>query len=612
MLLLLKSLVFLTAVLGTDVVANPISDPLDQSQPQRPFQLSESSSDAILTDNVDAAIDSILQNFKTPGGVGVAVVRKKPDSEWNVETKGYGLAKLDGTKITEETLFGIGSNSKLFDILATGLLISNKSLSPGISWKTKIASIIPEWELMDPIASAETTIVDAMSHRTGLPRHDLIMPAETVSEEIRRLRYLKPSTGFREHWQYNNHMYTVLSYLPPVLTGIPFETYVTDFILRPLGMNSTTYYSKAAAESGHLADGIGRDGVNQTKDIFDMGRARAYPFWAPNEGKPGHVVSGAGGLISSAKDMAVWLQALLNEGQHPSDNLTVIPADVIRQVASGITVAGPVARFPELSPTVYGGGQMRGTYRGFEFIEHGGSVLGFKSQVTRIPSLNFGVSVLSNDEHFGSEIVETVKFRIIDEFLNLEAIDWSERYQSIIADRVKNGPKPTPRSQQPAPPSVPFSDLAGTYTDPGYGSLDLCLISPKSLVDSPSESCSQLIGEIPIQIPSTLDPEVPTLLARWPAFGMTHVSLAHFERNVFNVTAIFSIPTANASDKPYWVQTQSDPSLVAEFALDDSEKASVGLRGFWGAGEGVESPEGDSVKDRAEVWFEKIEAEDQS
>jgi CubicO group peptidase (beta-lactamase class C family) len=82
-------------------------------------------------------------------------------------------------------------------------------------------------------------------------------------------------------------MYTVLSYFPPLLTGIPFETYVNDFILQPLGMNSTTYFSKTAADSGNLADGMARDGVNQTEDVFGLGRVRAYPFWSPNEGNPG-------------------------------------------------------------------------------------------------------------------------------------------------------------------------------------------------------------------------------------------------------------------------------------------------------------------------------------
>jgi hypothetical protein len=73
---------------------------------------------------------------------------------------------------------------------------------------------------------------------------------------------------------------------------------------------------------------------------------------------------------------------------------------------------------------------------------------GFKSQITCIPNQNFGVvgklnwylifiapvsnkkySVLSNDDPFGNEIMEAIKFRIISEVLNLEAIDWSARYQ---------------------------------------------------------------------------------------------------------------------------------------------------------------------------------------
>jgi hypothetical protein len=52
-------------------------------------------------------------------------------------------------------------------------------------------------------------------------------------------------------------------------------------------MNSTTYFSKTAADSGNLADGLGRDGVSQTEDVFGLGQVRAYPFWAPNEGNPG-------------------------------------------------------------------------------------------------------------------------------------------------------------------------------------------------------------------------------------------------------------------------------------------------------------------------------------
>ncbi|KAJ7766340.1 beta-lactamase/transpeptidase-like protein [Mycena maculata] len=581
---------------------------------QRPFKLFDTKKQTnLLNAEVDSAINSILKDFKSPGGVGVAVVRRHKDrSGWNVETKGYGNAKVDGTKVTSDTLFPIGSNSKLFDILATGLLISNESLSKRISWDTKIASFVPEWGLMDPVASAESTIVDVMSHRTGLPRHDFILSlSETVSNSIRRLRYLRPSTGFRELWQYNNHMYTLISHFPQLLVGIPFETYVNDFIIEPLGMRSTTYFSGKAEESGNLADGMARDGVNQTKDVFGQGTVRALPFWAPNKGDPGHVLSGAGGVISNANDLAIWLQMLLNEGQHPTINKTVVPPEVIRRVATGVTVAGPVAPFPELSPIVYGGGQSRGTYRGFEYIEHGGSTpvmhdpcRGFKSQIIRIPTQDLGVAVLSNDESFGTQIMEAIKFRILDEALKLQVVDWSGRLRSLTTAGFNGRTIPTPRPENATLPSFPFADLVGKYRDPGYGNIELCFVSLGTDF-LPSESCRQLLEELPVTLPDTLDPQIPTLLARWNKVELTYVSAAHFDHNLFNLSAISSMPTGNSSDRPYWVSVESSPSLVAEFGYDGI--LGVGMRGgMWGAGDGVDSPAGKSVKERAEVWFEKV------
>lgn len=61
---------------------------------------------------------------------------------------------------------------QLFDAIAAGLLTSNETLSPRLSWNTKIASVIPDWDMADPIAASESTIIDLLSHRTGIPRHD--------------------------------------------------------------------------------------------------------------------------------------------------------------------------------------------------------------------------------------------------------------------------------------------------------------------------------------------------------------------------------------------------------------------------------------------------------
>lgn len=44
-----------------------------------------------------------------------------------------------------------------------------------MSWDTKVKDIIPsgEWILQDPSMEQNTTVVDILSHRTGLPTHDL-------------------------------------------------------------------------------------------------------------------------------------------------------------------------------------------------------------------------------------------------------------------------------------------------------------------------------------------------------------------------------------------------------------------------------------------------------
>lgn len=68
---------------------------------------------SILTAQTDVFINQVLADWNVSGGAAVAVVRKSPQGHWNIETKGYGVATLNGSKVTENTRFGIGSNSKV-------------------------------------------------------------------------------------------------------------------------------------------------------------------------------------------------------------------------------------------------------------------------------------------------------------------------------------------------------------------------------------------------------------------------------------------------------------------------------------------------------------------
>ncbi|KAJ7111391.1 hypothetical protein C8R44DRAFT_799431, partial [Mycena epipterygia] len=121
---------------------------------------------------------------------------------------------------------------------------------------------------------------------------------------------------------------------------------------------------------------------------------------------------------------------------------------------------------------------------------------------------------------------------------------------------------PTPRPTNATLPSLPLNALAGTYHEPGYGTIDLCLISPSSeCQSSTSESC---------------------LLARWSAMRVTQLSFAHFEPK--------HNPIGHCSEKPYWVSVEMEsPSFVAEFSSDGV----IGVR--------IPSPKGDAV------WFDKLD-----
>lgn len=88
-------------------------------------------------------------------------------------------------------------------------------------------------------------------------------------------------------------MYTLLSYLPKLLlpSKTRFEQYVHENIFVPLGMRSTTYSYDLAKKTGKLANGFGREGVNQTQDLFGPGTPRAMEYWNQAGGEDGNCKS---------------------------------------------------------------------------------------------------------------------------------------------------------------------------------------------------------------------------------------------------------------------------------------------------------------------------------
>lgn len=60
------------------------------------------------------------------------------------------------------------------------------------------------------------------------------------------------------------------------------------------------------------------------------------------------------------------------------------------------------------------------------------SPLGFISLITRLPFDNIGVAVLSNDNDYGDPITNIIRWRLLDQALGLEKVDWNARFPILL------------------------------------------------------------------------------------------------------------------------------------------------------------------------------------
>lgn len=105
------------------------------------------------------------QKVWTVPGLAINVVDL--DSGYSA-TKGYTLdgavADLD---IDDRTLFPIASNTKLFTVIAVGILIEEGKIS---GWDAKLRDLLPGFDMQDHHARDTLTLADILSHRGGLGR----------------------------------------------------------------------------------------------------------------------------------------------------------------------------------------------------------------------------------------------------------------------------------------------------------------------------------------------------------------------------------------------------------------------------------------------------------
>ncbi len=237
--------------------------------------------------------------------------------------------------LAEDSIFRIYSMTKPITSVAFMMLVEECK----VALDDPVSKFIPGWEnlgvhvggFMGGFQTRPTTrpmrMVDLLRHTSGLTygfhqntnvdaayRQLKLGGADlngTLDEMIEKLAGLPLEFSPGEAWNYSVST-DVLGYLVGKISGMPFETFLKERILDPLGMVDTAFYvpeDKASRFCACYAVGsLGSTAVSDQPVLQDDPRTSVYL-------KPPSLVSGGGGLVSTAADYLRFARMLLQGGE---------------------------------------------------------------------------------------------------------------------------------------------------------------------------------------------------------------------------------------------------------------------------------------------------------
>ncbi|MDD8039793.1 MAG: serine hydrolase, partial [Acidobacteriota bacterium] len=398
----------------------------------------------------DQIAEDALKALKVTGAAMAVVKNDKV-----VYAKGFGYKDVENKiPATPDTIFAIGSSSKAFTVFALGRLVDEGKLE----WEAPVRNYIPWFKLYDKEAGARLSVRDLVTHRSGLPRHDLLWyNNKTASREdlVRALAYLPPTADLREKWQYNNLMFLTAGYLLETLTGKPWEDAVRSLVFEPLGMKRSNFSVLDSQKDSDFAFPY-----NFVDKAYEK-----LPFRDITNVGP------AGSINSSVNEMARWVAVHLADGKFEGRDL--LSSSTVSDMHNPHMVTGAVSSSPDIAATAYAMGWFTDVYRGHRRVHHGGNIDGFSAQVAFLPDDGLGFVVLTNMN--GTSYPELLVRTATDKILGLEAHDWIgdavKQLEKAEGAIKKAEEKKITRKVPGTKPAHPLADYAGLYVHPGYGSL---------------------------------------------------------------------------------------------------------------------------------------------
>lgn len=412
-------------------------------------------------DDLESYLDGLFEAYMAThhiAGTTVSVVHNGQV----VLAKGYGFADVEeGRPVSaSETLFRPGSISKTFTWTAVMQLVEQGKLDLDADLNDYLVDVVIPDTFPEPI-----TMAHLMTHRPGWEDATLGHLFEDDADEALPLKeYLLTHQPARVRPpgtlpSYSNYGTALAGQVIANISNMPFEDYIDQNILQPLGMNHTTFREPWGAQRpGPMPErlvGLSSTGYSWKNGGFEAG---TFEFIGP--------VGPAGAVSTTATDMARYMLAHLGDGSY--NGAQILRPETARQMHSNLYSPGK-------GMTGNAHGFFEYNVAGHIGYGHSGGTLYFLSDMVMLPEQNFGVFFSSNTDTGGKLIMEVPALL-------------AARY---FGDRTEVVPEPTDDF------ATRYAKVAGTYvgTRRPYTLLEKLVMVPMGTVSiSPSSDGYLLVS----------------------------------------------------------------------------------------------------------------------
>jgi CubicO group peptidase (beta-lactamase class C family) len=395
-----------------------------------------------------------MQKLRVPG-VAVAIVYQ----DKVVYMKGFGVREVGRPALVNpDTVFQLASVSKPITSTVVASLVGDGQ----ISWDDKIIDLDPDFQLSDPSITAQVTIRDLLSHRSGLPTSsgDVLEELDFSRPEIlRQMRLIHFVGEFRKSYNYNNFAFTEGGIAPAKKVHESWENLADEHLFKPLGMTSSSYRWSDYRNSPNKA----------AIHVFLNGKPVPRYLRIPDAEAP------AGSASSSIRDMAQWVRLQLADGRW--NYKQVIASQALKDTHAEVILRGHDPATGK--PSYYGlGWGVDKDADGRLILSHSGAFSAGAATVVRLsPSDQLGIVVLTNAVPTG--LAESIAFQLFDLYHYGNATkDWLAVAAAYFKKMIEGGNDACPDYSKLTPPASaavakPLSAYAGRYGNDYYGQIEI-------------------------------------------------------------------------------------------------------------------------------------------